>query len=92
MARVEWHQKARLDVERLTDFLWERQADTAMRALSVIVDGAELLASSPRLGRPLGDALGRRALSLPFGSGAYVLYYVLETEDMVVILRVWHNR
>lgn len=92
MARVEWRAKARLDVERLIDFLWEKQPDVAVRAARIMADGGRLLESSPRLGRPISDGTGRRALSLPFGSGAYILHYMLKDENTVIILRVWHSR
>lgn len=92
MARVEWRARARLDVERLTDFWWEKQPEMAIRAARVIADGGRLLASSPRLGRPMGDGTNRRALSLPFGSGAYIIHYMLKDENTVVVLRIWHSR
>jgi plasmid stabilization system protein ParE len=35
----------------------------------------------------------RRELIVPFGSGAYVLRYRLDTAtDTVIIIRVWHSR
>ncbi len=92
MARVVWRVKAREDVDRLARFLWEKNEKVAVRALEVILEGAELLVSSPRLGRPLGDGTERRALSLPFGFGAYIIHYMLKNEETVVILRVWHSR
>jgi plasmid stabilization system protein ParE len=92
MARLVWRARARADIERLTDFLWKKDEEVAVEALNMILDGAELLTFSPRLGRPLGDKTERRVLSLPFGSGAYVLHYKLKDENTVVILRVWHSR
>jgi len=92
MARLIWRRRARADIDRLTEFLWEKDEEAAVRALKVILEGAELLASAPRLGRPMGDKTERRALSLPFGTGAYMLHYMLQDENTVVILRVWHSR
>jgi plasmid stabilization system protein ParE len=92
MARVEWRARARRDVERLAVFLWEKQPEAAARGVSVIMEGARLLESSPRLGRPMGDGTGRRELSLPFGAGAYILRYMLKDDNLVLVLRVWHSR
>ena len=39
----------------------------------------------------MGDEMGSRELYLPFGSGGYVLRYVVAREEIVVI-RVWHAR
>jgi plasmid stabilization system protein ParE len=47
---------------------------------------------SPRLGRPMPDETGRRELFIAFGAGAYVLRYVLEGDDKIVVIRVRHSR
>jgi toxin ParE1/3/4 len=93
MARVEIGARARADLDRLARFLWEKgEEEAAVRALEKIVEGIELLTSSPRLGRPLGDGTERRVLSIPFGTGAYIIHYMLKDESTVVVLRVWHSR
>ena len=93
MARVEIRARARVDLDRLARFLWEKgEEEAAVRALEKIVEGIELLTSSPRLGRPLGDGTERRVLSIPFGTGAYIIHYMLKDESTVVILRVWHSK
>lgn len=56
------------------------------------MEAEELLKSFPCLGRPLADGSDRRELSLSFGAGSYVLRYMLEDEDTIIILRVWHSR
>lgn len=66
--------------------------DAAARAARVILDGGDRLQASPLLGRPMSDDTPRRELFLPFGAGSYVLRYILEKPDRVVIVRVWHNR
>jgi len=40
----------------------------------------------------MSDNTGRRELFMPFGAGAYVLRYMLENNDTVVIIRVWHTK
>ncbi len=36
------------------------------------------------------DNTGRRELSAPFGKRGYVLRYMIDDDNSVVILRVWH--
>lgn len=90
--RVKWVPEALADVERLRRFLLSKHPGAAARAVSTIIEGAKLLESSPQIGRPLADGTGRRELSLSFGSGAYMLRYILEDEHTAVVLRVWHSR
>jgi plasmid stabilization system protein ParE len=92
MPEVKWLPEALDDLERLFAFLREKNPDAAARAAQAILDGANLLVTSPRLGRPMPDKTGRRELFVPFASGAYVLRYIVEREDTAVIIRVWHSR
>jgi plasmid stabilization system protein ParE len=92
MAGLKWLPEALDDLERLFAFLRERNPSAAARATQTILDGADLLLTSPRLGRPMPDHTQRRELFLPFASSAYVLRYMLEDDDTPVILRVWHSR
>jgi len=39
----------------------------------------------------MDDSSQRRELIIQFGSGAYVLRYVLDG-DAIIILRVWHSK
>lgn len=92
MAEVKWLPEALDDLERLFAFLREKNPAAAARAAQTILDGADLLLTSPRLGRPMPDRTQRRELFLPFASSAYVLRYLLEDDATPVIIRVWHNR
>jgi plasmid stabilization system protein ParE len=92
MPEVKWLLEALDDLERLFEFLREKNPDAAARAAQTILDGASLLVTSPRLGRPMPDRTGRRELFVPFASGAYVLRYMLEQDKTPVIIRVWHSR
>jgi hypothetical protein len=38
------------------------------------------------------DETQRQDLVLSFGSGAYMLRYMLEDKDTVVVIRVWHSQ
>lgn len=81
-----------MDVKRLHDFIKPNNPEAASRAARVILTGADRLQAAPHSGRPMGDDTPHRELFLPFGGGAYVLRYVLEHPDRVVIVRVWHDR
>ena len=89
--RILWLPEALDDLERLYDFLVERDPVAAERAIRTIEEGVDRLAELPELGRPMDDDTGRRELFVPFGAGAYVLRYRLH-QDTAVILRVWHSR
>ena len=92
MPALRWLPPALADLERLIDFLHEKSPTAAERAAAAILEGADLLLTAPRLGRPLPDSTGRRELIIPFAGGAYVLHYMLEGRETIVILRVWHSR
>ena len=89
--RLLWLPEALDDLERLFEFLLERDPVAAERAMRSIESGAESLMEFPERGRPMGDETGRRELLIPFGAGAYVLRYRFYREE-VVIIRVWHSR
>src|SRR5687767_10576213 len=90
-AKVVWRERALEDINRLYDFLFEKNEEAAKKAAQVILRASSLLEDSPKLGRPMADGTERRELFIPFGSGFYALRYFL-TSDTVVIVRVWHGR
>ncbi|MBT3222924.1 MAG: type II toxin-antitoxin system RelE/ParE family toxin, partial [Proteobacteria bacterium] len=68
----------------------EVSPDAARRAAATIVEGADKLQEHPRIGRPLED--GRREWFVPFGVGAYVLRYRVDSNGCPIVIRVWHSR
>jgi toxin ParE1/3/4 len=90
-AKIVWRERALEDIDRLYNFLFEKDVQAARKAAQIILRGSSLLEESSRLGRPMADGTGRRELFIPFGAGFYVLRYLL-TSDTVVIVRVWHGR
>jgi plasmid stabilization system protein ParE len=90
--QITWLPEALADIERLHAFLHEKSPDAAARAARVILDGAALLKSMPEIGRPMEDETGRRELPLSFGAGTFVLRYLWDRHDTVVIIRVWHTK
>lgn len=92
MAKVTWLPQALDDIERLYAFLKDKDREAAKRAAGCILKGVTLLKASPRIGRPMPDKTGRREVFVAFGAGAYVLRYMLEADDVVIIIRVWHSK
>jgi plasmid stabilization system protein ParE len=92
VAKVKWLPEAITDTERLYTFLKDKDIEAAARAANCILEGARLLATSPRVGHPMPDETGRRELFVAFGAGAYVLRYMLESVDIAVVIRVWHSK
>jgi plasmid stabilization system protein ParE len=89
--KLVWLPAARDDIQRLYDFLIERDPAAALRMLDRIRAGAATLLEFPRAGKRMDNDTDRRELYVPFGVGAYVLRYRLTGEALVVI-RVWHSR
>ena len=84
MAKTEivWRERALADIQRLYEFLFEKDSDAARRAAKVILQGSSLLETSPRIGRPMADDTHRRELFIPFGFRFYVLRYFLENDEL----------
>jgi plasmid stabilization system protein ParE len=89
---IKWLPEALADVDRLHYFLKQKHAEAAARAARAILDGANLLAENPDLGRPMDDDTGRREVFVTFGIGGYVLRYTHDKDRTSVIIRVWHCR
>jgi plasmid stabilization system protein ParE len=87
---LRWLSEALSDMVRLHRFLHEASPDAARRAAATILAGADQLQEHPHIGRPMED--GRREWFIPFGVGAYVLRYRLDTDETPVVIRVWHSR
>jgi len=49
------------------------------------------MSSYPEAGHPMNDRTNRRELFMPFGSGGYILRYIVDGQ-FVVIVRAWHSR
>ncbi len=92
MSEVKWLPAALADFERLHHFIYQKSPDAAARAANAILDGANLLKTSPAMGRPMADGTGRREIYIPFNATAYVLRYRIEHESTAVIIRVWHSK
>jgi len=89
---VKWLAKALEDVDRLYDFLSEKNPTAARDAVRAIIASARQLETFPEIGKPLNENPPWRELFSPFGHGAYVLRYRIDRSGNVIITRVWHSR
>lgn len=88
---LRWLPEARDDIQRLYEYLIDKNAAAAERAIRLIQTGANLLLENPELGKPMDDDTKRRELALPFGASAYILRYRLH-ENAIVVIRIWHGK
>lgn len=91
VSQVVWLPEALEDTERLRLFLKDQNPKAAIRASEVLQKGAKLLSSYPEAGHPMHDGTNRRELFMPFGSGGYILRYIVDAQ-FVVIVRAWHSK
>lgn len=90
---VVWLPEALDDLQRLYDFIYDKDAAAAGRAASQILKAAAIVKAMPRVGRPMPVRNAQRELFIPFNAGAYVLRYrFLEDTKLVAVTRVWHSR
>jgi len=82
------------DLERLYDFLVERDLDAAERALAAIEHGLDLLAYSPFSCRKalLQKNPRWRELLIPFGHSGYVALFEIDDGHSVTVAAVRHQR
>lgn len=91
MTRLVIVPRAQDDLERLADFLLERQPEHAEQTQAVILDGLRILQRQPRIGRPAEDPL--RELVIHRGRSGYVALYHFDAQvDAVLVLAIRHQR
>jgi plasmid stabilization system protein ParE len=89
---VRFTEEAKADLDRLYDFLLEKDSDAASAALAAIRNAVRVLRFSPYSCR-MADASHRRIreLIVPFGRAGYVLLFEIERRH-VTILAARHQR
>ncbi len=96
--RVRFTREALDDLERLYDFVLERELSrggdltVAERALESVENGLAALSFSPFTCRKAGDDPFVRELVIPLGGSGYVALFEIEGNDAVVIGAVRHQR
>ncbi|KQQ73997.1 plasmid stabilization protein [Rhizobium sp. Leaf321] len=81
------------DMDRLADFLIERDPDQAIRAITAIKKALAILIDFPLMARRASreDPLVRE-LVVPFGSSGYLILFKLIDDQTVTILAIRHQR
>lgn len=91
MAKLIYTRKALADIEALTDFLAESDPSAADQTASLVIEAISILAGHPLIGRPVENGL--RELVISRGRTGYVaLYRFRESDDIVVLLSIRHQR
>lgn len=80
---------AEADINRLAAFLAGKSPLAAVQAGEAIVAGIRSLSEYPHLGRRVGEG-GRRELIIPFARSAYIVRYLVEGRE-VIIVRIFHG-
>jgi len=89
---VVWSQRAIEDVQRLYQFLAEKNINAAKAAMTAILYKAEILDVQPNAGRPANDLEPEhRELVIPCGASGYVMLYEILGEN-VIVLAVRHQK
>ena len=84
--------EAMADLERLREFLIEKDPRAAVRVSATLVEAIDSLIAFPERGR-VSPLPSHRELVVPFGRSAYVVRYMYRAEsETVQIVRVWHGR
>lgn len=96
--RVKLARDAQADLERLFDFVLERELERdsrdpqlAVRALDAIKSGIATLRTSPFTCRKAGASPFLRELLIPFGTAGYVALFEIVDDETVVIAAVRHQ-
>ena len=97
--QVEFSLAAQADLERLFDFVRQRELNSASgdldipeRALSAIKDGIAFLKTSPFACRKVGVSPFVREIIIMFGGTGYVALYEIVNDRTVIIGAVRHQR
>lgn len=91
MTHIELAPEVLADFDRILSHLKRHDSDNGPARIASIVNAVDVLAHSPRIGRPCGDGL--RELVIGTGASGFVaLYQHLDTLDVVLVLAVRSQR
>ncbi len=81
-----------LDVERVRDFLEERNPEAAKRALATIWRALQQVQAFPQIGAATADP-DIRQIAVRFGASGYIVRYTrLPDTGDILVTRLWHGR
>ncbi len=85
-----YSREALADIDRLFAWLEVRSVAAAGRFVAALRGSLANIAKRPLLYPTTRDGRARKCLMF-FGRAAYVIYYVIDGDDQVVV-RIWHGR
>ena len=91
MASIRLLPGALADIERLAEFLQETDPAEAAKTLAVLMEGVQVLAKHPFIGRPLTSST-RELLILRGRSGYLAQYEYIEARNEVLLKSFRHQR
>lgn len=90
---VRYTKVARDDLHRLYEYLLERDLSAARRARDAIGKGIDFLRDFPfSCRKAMPDNSFIRELVIPFGGAGYVALFEIESDQIVTILAIRHQR
>ena len=91
MAQVIYSARALADLERVFEFLAEKNPETGVKAVFAIRGAIEVLVLHPVIGRTV--EAGLREIVISFGKTGYLaLYWFVPVRDEVQVLAIRHQR
>ncbi len=89
--RVRLTRDAEADLDRLFDFVLERELTLAEQAMAALRAGIATLRTSPFTCRKAGQSPFLRELIIPFRRSGYVALFEIEDASNVVVVAVRHQ-
>ncbi len=86
MPRLIWSPPALRDVQRIYQFLAEKDLDSAKRAVKAIRSGAKVIGRHPEIGRPAEEMEPEyRQWPIDFGASGYIALYRYDGQTAVIV-------
>jgi len=86
MPRIVWTENALFCIERLYNFLKDKNPNAASKAIDKIQEGVKFLKNSPQSGKPVDYMNANyRTYTISFGKRGYVVLYKQEGDEIFII-------
>lgn len=86
MPRLIWSPPALRDVQRIYQFLAEKDLDSAKRAVKAIRSGVKVIGRHPEIGRPAEEMEPEyRQWPIDFGASGYIALYRYDGQTAVIV-------
>lgn len=89
--RVEWHDLAIVDLQRLKEFISHHNKEAALKAVRHIRAAVMLISLNHQIGKPVEGFPDYREIVIPFGASGYVVRYRI-ISDAALIIAVKHGK